>query len=545
MTTPLNVLILEDHPDDAELIVIELERAGFTPTWRRVDTSADYRAQLSQDYDVILSDYTMPQFNALNALEILRMYGPDIPFIVVTGSISEEVAVECMKQGASDYLLKDRLGRLGVAVKQALERQRLREEKRRAEEAARLEAQVSAALAQAGRELMQSLTSSVVLERLCRITAEVLASNDSTTYLRSAEDETYVPIAGWGWTSAEWEVFRLLRFPHAAFGLINADLEREDIIQTSIENFAERAPLQAKFLVQRGVSWVIVMALRQGGQIIGVQTAGYHDRREPCSLQQERIAHGIVQLASLALSNVSLLEEVQRANRVKSEFLATMSHELRTPLNIILGYLNIVLGDEETPLPAHQVRALRRVEKSAKDLTQLIMATLDMSRLEAGRMPVVVQVVQLPMLMDELTEEMRELLEKPGVVVRWEIETGLPSLRTDPEKLKIILKNLLNNAAKFTEVGQIIVSARRVDDGVNLNVTDTGIGIAPEILPHIFELFRQGDSSMTRRYDGVGLGLYIVRRFVDLLKGTITVKSVVGQGSTFCVWLPSEGHGRS
>src|SRR6266446_5326884 len=139
MKTPLHALILEDHPDDAELMVIELERAGFTPTWRRVETQAEYQTQLSQHYDIILSDYTLPQFNAPGALEILQQRELDIPFIVVTGSISEEVAVECMKQGASDYLLKDRLSRLGLAVAQALERKGLRDEKRRAEETVQLE----------------------------------------------------------------------------------------------------------------------------------------------------------------------------------------------------------------------------------------------------------------------------------------------------------------------------------------------------------------------------------------------------------------------
>jgi DNA-binding NtrC family response regulator len=134
MATPLSVLILEDRPDDAELMLHALRRAGFAPAWRRVQTDADYLTQLHADLDVILADYSLPQFDALRALQLLQERGLDIPFIIVSGTIGEELAVVAMKQGATDYLLKDRLARLGQAVVQALEQRQLREAKRQAEE---------------------------------------------------------------------------------------------------------------------------------------------------------------------------------------------------------------------------------------------------------------------------------------------------------------------------------------------------------------------------------------------------------------------------
>jgi CheY-like chemotaxis protein len=137
MSIPLRVLILEDQPSDAELMLHELRQAGFESDSQVVETAADYLGQLGEDLDVILSDYSMPQFNALEALHLLLDRGLDVPFIVVTGAVSEEVAVECMRQGADDYVLKDRIARLGEAVRNALREKRLRDEKRRAEEALR------------------------------------------------------------------------------------------------------------------------------------------------------------------------------------------------------------------------------------------------------------------------------------------------------------------------------------------------------------------------------------------------------------------------
>lgn len=135
MPDPLNLLILEDRPEDAELLLLELRRSGFQPTWRRVDTRSDYMAGLHSELDLILADYSLPQFDALQALKMLQELGLDVPFIVVTGGY-EDLAIECMKRGAADYLIKDRLGRLGLAVRQALHEKQLREEKRLAQERA-------------------------------------------------------------------------------------------------------------------------------------------------------------------------------------------------------------------------------------------------------------------------------------------------------------------------------------------------------------------------------------------------------------------------
>jgi signal transduction histidine kinase len=252
-----------------------------------------------------------------------------------------------------------------------------------------------------------------------------------------------------------------------------------------------------------------------------------------------RIARGMAQLASMAIENAQLVEQLERANRLRSEFVATMSHELRTPLNVIVGYNELLLDGVFGALTGDQLDPLRRVDKSARELLDLINATLDMSRLEGGRVPVEVQDVWVPDLLREIEGEVRGSGERPDLQLIWQVPATLPYLRTDRIKLKMVLKNLISNAVKFTERGSVTIAAISDDGQVEFTVADTGIGIAPEAQEFIFEPFRQGDSSITRRHGGVGLGLYIVRRLMDLLGGTIALDSEIGRGSIFRVRLPA------
>jgi signal transduction histidine kinase len=233
-----------------------------------------------------------------------------------------------------------------------------------------------------------------------------------------------------------------------------------------------------------------------------------------------------------------LYQQAQAASRLKSEFVATMSHELRTPLNVILGYTELLLDGEFGGTTPGQTATLRRIDRRARELLDLINSTLDVNRLEAGRLHLELREVEVSALIKAVQAGTQELSENPDVSLLWDSGPPLPRLRTDPAKLQIVLRNLVRNAVKFTERGTVTVSAQACDGGVEIAVSDTGIGIAPEIMPTIFEPFRQGDGSDTRQYGGVGLGLYIVRRVTDLLGGTISVESEVGKGSTFRVQLP-------
>jgi len=231
-------------------------------------------------------------------------------------------------------------------------------------------------------------------------------------------------------------------------------------------------------------------------------------------------------------------EAAEAAERTKAAFLAMMSHELRTPLQLILGHAEILLSGADGSLADPQREQVEKVVQNACVLRDLITTILDISRLEAGKLTVEMQEVNVAALLAHIRTEMQEWREQAGVEVEWEVGDGLPMLRTDGQKLKVVLSNLLSNAVKFTKAGRITVTVRAEQDGVAFRVTDTGIGIPPESLTLIFEPFRQVENADTRAYSGSGLGLFIVQRLLALLGGKIAVESEVERGSTFHVWLP-------
>jgi PAS domain S-box-containing protein len=238
-------------------------------------------------------------------------------------------------------------------------------------------------------------------------------------------------------------------------------------------------------------------------------------------------------------------EAAEAADRAKSEFLATMSHELRTPLHIIIGYTDLVMENEFGGLTKEGLDILARVRRSATELVDLITAVLDVSRLEAGRLPVESKEVRIPALLEELQTELQGLCERSHLDFVWQVEPDLPPIRTDPGKLKLVLKNLIGNSVKFTEKGSITVAAHSREGGIEISVADTGIGISPEEMSEIFQPFRQGEQSKRRVSEGTGLGLHIVKRMLTLLGGKIEVESKIGRGSTFRVWTPTNAKSSS
>ncbi len=232
--------------------------------------------------------------------------------------------------------------------------------------------------------------------------------------------------------------------------------------------------------------------------------------------------------------------ELERAYRLKSQFLASMSHELRTPINALLGYTSLMRDHIYGELTTRQEEALDRMYSASQHLLELVNDILDLAKIEAGKMPVHIERVNLAYLIRELSLTIEPMVRPKDLEYRVEVDPDLPVLETDTTKVRQILLNLLSNAVKFTRKGHVAVHARRATAGagVEIAVSDTGIGIKQEDLGKIFEDFRQVDQSSTREYGGTGLGLSITKKLLNLLGGTIRVDSTPGVGSTFTVWLP-------
>jgi signal transduction histidine kinase len=237
--------------------------------------------------------------------------------------------------------------------------------------------------------------------------------------------------------------------------------------------------------------------------------------------------------------------ELEQASQLKSQFLANMSHEFRTPLNAILGYTSMLLQGVSGELAPAQKNKLERVDSNSRHLLSIINDILDISRIEAGKMPLHLEEFELPTLLGELLAEVEPLIQKARLQMVTEI-ADMPPLLSDRQKVKQIVLNLLTNAIKFTPRGSVKVRAATdaVKREVSISVQDTGIGIAEQDHAKVFEDFRQADNSVTREYGGAGLGLSICRRLAAMLGGSIELRSKLGRGSTFTVVIPRRGKRR-
>jgi PAS domain S-box-containing protein len=323
------------------------------------------------------------------------------------------------------------------------------------------------------------------------------------------------------------------------FALLDTDARRERMILTNPRSGAD-LPVEV-------VSGKVRNERREAIAIVSV----LHDLTK--QVENERLYEALKQLnadlenrireatADLAEQNARLQwqsQEVERANKLKSEFLASMSHELRTPINALIGYSALLLDGVLGEITPKQRDALSRGRAAAEHLLALINDILDLAKIEAGKMPLHVTEVTIRDVVLEVGQQIEPMVRKKQLDFRTEVAPDAPPLLTDRTKVKQVLLNLLSNAVKFTTKGGVTLRACRVPAGVQIDVTDTGIGIRPDDLQAIWEDFRQVDQSRTREFGGTGLGLSITRKLLDRLGGTVTVKSTYGEGSTFSVTLP-------
>lgn len=288
----------------------------------------------------------------------------------------------------------------------------------------------------------------------------------------------------------------------------------------------------------------LVVALCAGGITLYMAVFGYHShvqsRRVVRSRRELKERHEEIQEKSRLLEEA--VEEAESANRAKSMFLASMSHELRTPLNAIIGYSELLIEEAADEGETELTEDLQRIALSGKHLLGLINDVLDLAKIEAGRMELSTEEFRVADMVEEVAVTTRALVEANRNTFRVRQEGELGTMSADALKLRQVLLNLLSNAAKFTEEGEVTLAVARVPDGADdrmvFRVIDTGIGMTPEQVGRIFQPFVQAEAGTSVKYGGTGLGLALSRRFARMMGGELMVESEAGVGSTFTLTLP-------
>jgi signal transduction histidine kinase len=255
----------------------------------------------------------------------------------------------------------------------------------------------------------------------------------------------------------------------------------------------------------------------------------------PVGVEQIALARYAGSLATVALRQAGVRESLERADHAKSEVLVAMSHDLRTPLNVLIGYTRLLIEDSYGPCTPDQRAVLTTIEQHALELLSLLSGALDLARIDVERDPRREEFTLAEVLHELCTGSLSHRVAN-GVRLAWYVDPATPTMRSDRFRVRQILQNLVDNALRFTERGEVAVAAAPHAGGVRLTVSDTGAGIAAGNLPHLFEIFRPGGAAGGRA--GTGCGLYLVKRFSESLGGRVAVDSTVGVGTRFTVDLP-------
>jgi signal transduction histidine kinase/ActR/RegA family two-component response regulator len=319
---------------------------------------------------------------------------------------------------------------------------------------------------------------------------------------------------------------------------------RESLHLRDLRSLPEDVPFEIVVVDDDPTHSYIGVPLMSRDQVIGVLSV---QSSTPNAYSEEdlRLLETVATQASAAIENArayerlaETAEELREIDRFKTQFLANMSHELRTPLNSIIGFSRVMLKGIDGPLTDLQAADLQSIHNSGQHLLSLINSILDMSKIEAGKMELAIEELALPPVLDAVLDTTKALIKDQPVELRTNLPDDLPMVWADAQRVRQVLLNLMSNAAKFTDGGQITLSAETGSKFVTISVADTGIGIDPEAQDRLFIPFQQVDGSTTRRAGGTGLGLAISRSFVEMHGGEIWVDSEPGQGATFSFTLP-------
>jgi signal transduction histidine kinase len=539
MTTgTTKLLLIEDNPGDAGLVRAALSEAS-TDEWRfdllRVERLSEALNILKdQTVDLILLDLSLPDAHGVETVVQIRDAAPTLPIVIMTGLDDQAVAIEAMRMGAQDYLVKGQVDGewLARAIRYSIERNRTE---------ARLNRQLERQTVL--NEINQAITSTLDLQSVMDILLDKIGQVFPRlgTLVRhfDREQRSLKGLAFRNLDDTAWETN--LTVPQTSLSSVVIE-SRSPVLVTDVQNDPRaRRPgfLQANNFVE-----YLGMPLIVKEETVGVLSL-FSKERHAFPKEDVEFLSTLAGQAAIAIQNSALYERLKAANEtlekaldVKSVLTGVMAHELKTPIQVIMGAAGLLSSGVCGELSEEQRRPIGTIERGADELLDLIDRTLQMARLEKGNIPLVLAEVPVTDLLAELKSEFDTVFQSRGVAFEVQIPSPGCVLRIDRVKLKEILRNLVENARKFTSEGSVAVDFAERDDGtVQFVVRDTGIGISKESLPKIFDLFYQVDPA-GKEHASAGMGLNIVKRLVAALSGEIEVTSEPGQGTAFRVTLP-------
>lgn len=506
MADRLQVLILEDRAADAEIMAKELTKAGFDVDWQRVDTERDFRLRLTPRLGLVLADYQIPGFGALPAMQALAESKLDIPLLVVAGSVGDEKAAECLKMGAKDYVLKDRMARLGPAVRRALEERRTRLERTAAQDALRR-----------NEEQMRG-----ILSTIDDVVSSVSLPDWTLRYLNPAAEKLYGR-------------------PVAAF------FERPQLWLECVhpEDRAKATAAQEAAL-QWGTSDNEYRIVRPGGTVRFVSArlwVAYGPDGKPSRIEgivtdstERKEAEG----RKLALEKSQReAERLAQLNEWKSQFINTIAHELNNPLTPMKIQLALLRKGQDPGFTEAQRKSIAILGRGVDRLGAFLQDLLEATRLQSGALKLDVSEGDLEPVVRAALQDSEPQAHEAGVDVAARLASPL-LVASDKRRIAQVLANLMSNAIKFTpKGGKVTVDAKQEAGNIVLTVTDTGRGIEPDEIPNLFKPFSQLPGATQAKHTGTGLGLFICKGIVEHHGGRIWCASEgPGKGSTFGFSIP-------